>query len=388
MDNFDLRKFLAESRQVQEKVGTPQYGSTGPTAADIFDPQAQNYTNREGAEKAKEVTLGGTTYKVGSAGNPFKDPNDDGEIINIEKYPNGYFITAAVGHDWATGSSKEGYGYALDFDGNPMDEEDLEGHPHAGVALEGNHMEGETMEEIVAEYVQEALAGNDIKEVSGIIEAHVAKHAMEIKMEVIAEVIDAYEGRLSEIKGSRYFKEMADEGKMSNQEEVIKGLHEMAASIKEEYKKVHMPEEEVKEGKTIKVSQIKIADKGGVNNGFIEYLKQEDEIPVPPPLPPSVNDAIKAFLASDEDASNYGNSGSKFTAAFAELAKYVLNNKKLSKAEKGYYINQFNLQVQPKINGKPKMKGKPAPPPLPATAAKQGRVRAPKGTPPPPPPSK
>jgi len=75
-------------------------------------------------------------------------------------------------------------------------------------------MEGETMEEVVAEYVQEALAGNDIKEVSSIIEAHVAKHAMEMKMEVVAEVIDAYEGRLSEIKGSRYFKEMADEAKM------------------------------------------------------------------------------------------------------------------------------------------------------------------------------
>ena len=115
--------------------------------------------------------------------------------------------------------------------------------PMEGDYSEGSHMEGETMEEVVAEYVQEALAGKDIKEVSGIIEAHVAKHAMEMKMEVVAEVIDAYEGRLSEIKGSRYFKEMADEAKMSNQEGMIKGLHEMAASIKEEYKKAHMPEE-------------------------------------------------------------------------------------------------------------------------------------------------
>ena len=104
-------------------------------------------------------------------------------------------------------------------------------------------MEGESMEEVVAEYVEKALGGKDIKEVSGIIEAHVAKHAMEMKMEVIAEVIDAYEGRLSEIKGSRYFKEMADEAKMSNQEGMIKGLHELAASVKEEYTKAHMPEE-------------------------------------------------------------------------------------------------------------------------------------------------
>ena len=164
MDNFDLRKFLAESKQVQEKVGTPQYGNTS-TADDIFDPRAQD-----------------PTYE----------------------------------------------------------------------ATDG------AMEELVAEYVQEALAGKDIKEVSGIIEAHVAKHAMEMKMEVIAEVIDAYEGRLSEIKGSRYFKEMADEAKMSNQEGMIKGLHEMAASIKEDYKKAHMPEEaKVEEKKEDKVEEKK-----------------------------------------------------------------------------------------------------------------------------------
>ena len=108
-------------------------------------------------------------------------------------------------------------------------------------------MEGETMEEIVAEYVTEALQGQDIKEVTGIIERTCNKAMYEMKMEVIAEVISAYEGRLSEIKGSQYFKEMADEAKVGAQEGMIKGLHEMAMTIKEEYKKAYMPEEEVKE---------------------------------------------------------------------------------------------------------------------------------------------
>jgi len=62
-------------------------------------------------------------------------------------------------------------------------------------------------------------------------------------MEVIAEVLAAYEGRLSEIKGSQYFKEMADEAKVGAQEGMIKGLHEMAMAVKEEYKKAYMPEE-------------------------------------------------------------------------------------------------------------------------------------------------
>jgi len=111
------------------------------------------------------------------------------------------------------------------------------------------YMEGETMEEVVAEYVTEALQGNDIKEVTGIIERTCNRAAMEMKMEVIAEVLNAYEGRLSEIKGSQYFKEMADEAKVANQEGMIKGLHEMAMSVKEEYKKAYMPEEEKVEEK-------------------------------------------------------------------------------------------------------------------------------------------
>ena len=49
-------------------------------------------------------------------------------------------------------------------------------------------MEGETMEEMVAEYVTEALQGQNIKEVTGIIERTCNKAMYEMKMEVIAEV--------------------------------------------------------------------------------------------------------------------------------------------------------------------------------------------------------
>lgn len=123
-------------------------------------------------------------------------------------------------------------------------------------------MEGETMEEMVAEYVTEALQGQNIKEVTGIIERTCNKAMYEMKMEVIAEVIGAYEGRLSEIKGSQYFKEMADEAKVGAQEGMIKGLHEMAMAVKEEYKKTYMPEEEkVEEKKAPKKEEDKKEDK-------------------------------------------------------------------------------------------------------------------------------
>ena len=111
-------------------------------------------------------------------------------------------------------------------------------------------MEGETMEEMVAEYVTEALQGQDIKEVAGIIEARCNRAAMEMKMETIAEVLAAYEGRLAEIKETAYFQEMVDETKLAAQEGMIKGLHEMAIAVKEEYKKTYMPEE-VKEEEAV-----------------------------------------------------------------------------------------------------------------------------------------
>ena len=245
-------------------------------------------------------------------------------------------------------------------------------------------MEGETMEEMVAEYVQEALGCTDMKEMVAVIEGRCNRAAMEMKMETIAEVLDAYEGRLSEIKGSAYFKEMADETKVANQEGMIKGLHEMAMSIKEEYKKAYVKEEEgdgpveegdgpVEEAKMINVSSLKITDKGPIGGKqFIDALKAQDQFPTPAPLPPSVNDAIKAYLDSDEDFSAFGKQGTKAVAAAQELGKFVLNNKKLASADKGYYINQFNTMVMSK------KKGKPAPPPLPAGAKK-------KTVPPPPP---
>jgi hypothetical protein len=101
----------------------------------------------------------------------------------------------------------------------------------------------EAMEEIVAEYVNEALKGADINEVSSIIERTCNKAAMEMKMEVIHEVIEAYDGRINELEENAVFKEMLDETKMTNVKEIRKGLYEMAASIKEEYNKAYSVEE-------------------------------------------------------------------------------------------------------------------------------------------------
>ena len=116
------------------------------------------------------------------------------------------------------------------------------------------------MEEIVAEYVTEALGCTDMKEVASIIEARCNRAAMEMKMETIAEVLNAYEGRLAEIKETAYFQEMVDETKLAAQEGMIKGLHEMAMAIKEEYKKAYMPEEETVEEEAVEEEAVEEGD--------------------------------------------------------------------------------------------------------------------------------
>jgi len=106
------------------------------------------------------------------------------------------------------------------------------------------------MEELVAEYVTEALKGKDMKEVTGIIERTCNKAMYEMKMEVIAEVAEAYGSRINELEENAVFSEMLDETKMAAIKEIHGGLHELAIAVKEEYKKAHVPAE-VKEEEAV-----------------------------------------------------------------------------------------------------------------------------------------
>ena len=100
--NFDLKKFLIENKLTQN---------------------SKTLNENSTPKVLKKLTVGGKTYELGDF-----DPNDDGRILSIEKYTNGYFITGGVYSDYGDGDEpKEGYGYAIDLDGKEMDEEDLVG---------------------------------------------------------------------------------------------------------------------------------------------------------------------------------------------------------------------------------------------------------------------
>ena len=105
--------------------------TTPQEVQDVQDKQVAEFSknkpeNNEGPEPEQidKITLGDTTYEVGA-----NDPKDDGIILRIEKYPKGYYITGGTFRDlqdYAEGEEpSEGYGYALDLDGNEIDEDDL-----------------------------------------------------------------------------------------------------------------------------------------------------------------------------------------------------------------------------------------------------------------------
>ena len=81
-------------------------------------------TEVEDEESNIKLSLAGKEYFIG-----VDDPNDDGIITDIEKYQNGYMIYGGVFHDeqefWDGEEPKEGYMYAIDFNGELMDEGDL-----------------------------------------------------------------------------------------------------------------------------------------------------------------------------------------------------------------------------------------------------------------------
>jgi len=104
-NNFNLKKFLIENKLTSNSRLLKE-----------------RWTLKRG-KKVEKLTLGGKTYEIGDF-----DPNDDGRVKSIEKYPNGYAITGAVYSDYGDGGRpKEMYTYGLDLDGNEMDEEELEG---------------------------------------------------------------------------------------------------------------------------------------------------------------------------------------------------------------------------------------------------------------------
>lgn len=106
--------------------------------------------------------------------------------------------------------------------------------------------EGEMMPEVevstevsdeVKEYVQEALKGTTAEEVAKIIERTCSKGAMEMQLEVISEIIAAYESKINSLEEDTSLAGIIDNRKMNEMKKIVKGLHKEYGNCQKTYER-------------------------------------------------------------------------------------------------------------------------------------------------------
>ena len=106
--------------------------------------------------------------------------------------------------------------------------------------------EGEMMPEVevstevsdeVKEYVQEALKGTTAEEGAKIIERTCSKGAMEMQLEVISEIIAAYESKINSLEEDTSLAGIIDNRKMNEMKKIVKGLHKEYGNCQKTYER-------------------------------------------------------------------------------------------------------------------------------------------------------
>jgi len=228
MDTFDLRKFLAEQKQIVNMEETLEEVDSVEEVAE----EAVEETVTEGAGMKE------TMYEFLKQVNNIPSDYDDAhaELMNAL----GDFYGKLKAH--------------FEADQAEMDQEADDIHPghQNDTVYEGEEVEEEMIPEVevseeaseeVKEYVQAALAGKDANEVAKIIERHCSKGAMEMQIEVLGEIIAAYESKISTLEEDTSLAGLIDGGKMKEMKNIVKGLHKEMASCNKMYEKKYAKEE-------------------------------------------------------------------------------------------------------------------------------------------------
>lgn len=224
MNNFDLRKFLAEQKQIVNMEETLE----------------EVESVEEVAEEAVEETV--------TEGHGMKETM--------------YEFLQQVQNDCSTDddllSACSDFYHKLkahfEADQAEMDQEADDIHPghHNDTVYEGEEVEEEMIPEVevseeaseeVKEYVKAALAGKDANEVAKIIERHCNRGALEMQIEVLGEIIEAYESKINSLEEDTSLAGLIDGGKMKEMKNIVKGLHKEMASCNKMYEKKYAKEE-------------------------------------------------------------------------------------------------------------------------------------------------
>jgi hypothetical protein len=228
MNNFDLRKFLAEQKQI----------------VNMEEALEEVESVEEVAEEAVEETV--------TEGMDLREGMYE-FLQQVQSIPSDHEDS----HQALMDCLEDFYGKLkahFEADEAEIDQEADDIHPghQNDTVYEGEEVEEEMIPEVevseeaseeVKEYVKAALAGKDANEVAKIIERQCSRGALEMQMEVLGEIIEAYENKINTLEEDISLAGLIDGGKMKEMKNIVKGLHKEMASCNKVYEKKYAKEE-------------------------------------------------------------------------------------------------------------------------------------------------
>lgn len=202
MDNFDIRKFLTENKLTSVSMLAEDQDTQDRIEGMTSQPLLEKFL-----QCAKDI---------------YQDHQDNGEMFyaeDVAQYLCGEIEKALAPMDVDASDLMEA--------SDEVDEGEM--MPEVEVSTEAS--------EEVKEYVKEALKGNTAEEVAKIIERTCSKGAMEMQLEVISEIIAAYETKISSLEEDTSLAGIIDNRKMNEMKKIVKGLHKEYGNCQKTYER-------------------------------------------------------------------------------------------------------------------------------------------------------
>lgn len=202
MNNFDIRKFLTENKLTSVSMLAEDQDTQDRIEGMTSQPLLEKFL-----QCAKDI---------------YQDHQDNGEMFyaeDVAQYLCGEIEKALAPMDVDASDLMEA--------SDEVDEGEM--MPEVEVSTEAS--------EEVKEYVKEALKGTTAEEVAKIIERTCSKGAMEMQLEVIAEIIAAYETKISSLEEDTSLAGIIDNRKMNEMKKIVKGLHKEYGNCQKTYER-------------------------------------------------------------------------------------------------------------------------------------------------------
>jgi len=228
MNNFDLRKFLAEQKQIVNMEETLEEVESVEEVAE----EAVEETVTEGADLREGM------YEFLQQVQGIPSDHEDSHQALMDCLEDFYgklkahFEADEAETDQEADDIHPGHQNDTVYEGEEVEEEMI---PEVEVSEEAS--------EEVKEYVKAALAGKNANEVAKIIERQCSRGALEMQMEVLGEIIEAYENKINNLEEDTSLAGLIDGGKMKEMKTIVKGLHKEMASCNKMYEKKYAKEE-------------------------------------------------------------------------------------------------------------------------------------------------